>query len=349
MIVSAIEASNKELIRTIKKENEETRATICKENKETRETLRKIAEEFQETLAEKKKNEACESPILEKINECTSQIVSLFTYRTKPQQHLYKTDTEVLNAKRNMNSFWDQKLKARKAVFFKQYRNTRLNEIFSEELQKEKPEFPRKFLPVIKDYESEEEKQIKLELAKEKVKAQLKLQDIYKKRQLETIKNIDTEITNYVAEHHSKELTEKLLKHWEQECKSTEARAKDEFEKKVEWFKENWMVEKTHHKPQNLLHERKNEYKMKERRNPWKEQPKRKLNEKETSRDKLKSQQDQRSTNDIESAQSNDTLVETLDAISNNNFDKDLENSVITNSSTTEQQPDRFLSKNLSH
>ena len=114
-----------------------------------------------------------------------------------------------------MNSFWDQKLKAPKAVFFKQHRFTRLNDIFSEELQKEKPEFPRKFLPVIKDYESEEEKQIKLELAKEKVKAQLKLQDIYKKRQLETIKNIDTEITNYVAEHHSKELTEKLLKHWE--------------------------------------------------------------------------------------------------------------------------------------
>ena len=57
-----------------------------------------------------------------------------------------------------MNSFWDQKRKARKTVFFKQYRNTRLNEIFSEELQKEKPEFLRKFLPVIKDYESEEEK-----------------------------------------------------------------------------------------------------------------------------------------------------------------------------------------------
>ena len=68
---------------------------------------------------------------------------------------------------------------------------------------------PRNFLPVIKDYESKEEKQIKLQLAKEKVKVQLKLQGICKKRQLETIKNIDTEITNYVAEHHSKELTEK--------------------------------------------------------------------------------------------------------------------------------------------
>ena len=109
------------------------------------------------------------------------------------------------------------------------------------------------------------------------------------------------------------------------------------------------MLEKTHHKPQNLLHERNNEYKMKERRNPWKEQPKRKLNKKETSSDELKSQQDQCSTNDIEFAPSDDTLVETLDAISNNNFDKDLENSVITNSSTTDQQPDHFLSENPSH
>ena len=48
MIVSAIEASNKELIRTIKKENEEARATIRKENKETRETLRTIAEDFKD-------------------------------------------------------------------------------------------------------------------------------------------------------------------------------------------------------------------------------------------------------------------------------------------------------------
>ena len=177
----------------------------------------------------------------------------------------------------------------------------------------------------------------------------MKLQEIYKKRQLETIENIGTEITNYVAEHHSKELTEKLLKHWKQKCKSTEARAKDEFEKKVELFQGNWIAEKSHQKPENLPHERNNKYKMKERRNPWKKQPKRKLNEKGTSSDQSKSQQDQRSTNNIESTTSDDTLVETLDAISNNNFDKDLQNSVITNSSTTDQQPDHFLLKDSSH
>ena len=211
-----------------------------------------------------------------------------------------------------MNSFWNQKLKARKAVFFKQYRNARLNEVFSEELQKKKPEIPRKFLPVIKDYESEEGKQIKLELAKEKVKTQLKLEDIYKKRQLKTIKNIDTERTNYVAEHHSKELTEKLLKHWEQAFKSTETRAKVSLKRKYWLKKKKMVVEKVHKKPQNLPHERNNEYKMKERRNPWKESPKRKLNEKETSNDQLKRQQDQCFTNDTESARSDDTLVEML-------------------------------------
>ena len=53
------------------------------------------------------------------------------------------------------------------------------------------------------------------------------------------MKNIYTETTNCVAKHHYKKLTEKLLRHCEQERKSTEARAKDNFEKKLEWFKES--------------------------------------------------------------------------------------------------------------
>ena len=52
----------------------------------------------------------------------------------------------------------------------------------SKELQKEKLEIPCKFLPVITDYESEEEKQINLELAKEKVEARFKFQDISTRR-----------------------------------------------------------------------------------------------------------------------------------------------------------------------
>ena len=50
---------------------------------------------------------------------------------------------------------------------------------------------------------------------------------------------------------------------------------------------------------------------------------------------------------DIASAPSDDTLVETLDAARSNNFDKDLNDRVIKNSSTTDQQSDHFLSENL--
>lgn len=112
------------------------------ENKETRETLRKIVEEFHETLVETKNNEACESPILGKIN-------------AHRRLEVYLPIKEILNAKKkNMNSYWDKKRKTQKTVFFKQYRNARLNEIIQKELKNEKPQAPRKFLPVTRDHES---------------------------------------------------------------------------------------------------------------------------------------------------------------------------------------------------
>lgn len=73
----------------------------------------------------------------------------------------------------------------------------------------------------------------------------MKLQNIHKRRQLETIKTIYAEIKNYLVEHYSKELTKNLLRPLEQECKLIEARDKGKFDRKVEWFKENWVVEKT--------------------------------------------------------------------------------------------------------
>ena len=109
------------------------------------------------------------------------QVLGLLTYKIKQQQHLCKTDIGVLIVKRNMKGFRHQKRQARKAVFLKYHLNARLNDIFNERLQKKKPEIPRKFFIVIKDYENKEEKQLKLELAKEKLTAQLKLQDIYQK------------------------------------------------------------------------------------------------------------------------------------------------------------------------
>ena len=115
---------------------------------------------------------------------------------------------EVLNAKTKINNFSDQKFKARTIVFFKQYQNVKLTDIFTEGIQKEQATDSsfHKFPQVIKDYESEKEKQIKNETCKGKIKSTIKTSCIYKRRQLKTIKIIDAENMNYMAVHHSKEL-----------------------------------------------------------------------------------------------------------------------------------------------
>ena len=52
--------------------------------------------------------------------------------------------------------------------------------------------------------------------------------------------------------------------------------------------------------------------------------------------------QDRRFTSNIESAPSDDALVDTVDAISNNNFHKYLDNSFIKKTSTADQELDQF-------
>ena len=91
MILSESEASNKELIITIKKENEETRATIRNENGET---SQKNFRGILKNTCGNKKERSLRKPDIWK-NE-----YKLFSYQTKPQQHLYKTDKEVLSAKK---------------------------------------------------------------------------------------------------------------------------------------------------------------------------------------------------------------------------------------------------------
>ena len=148
-----------------------------------------------------------------------------------------------------------------------------------------------------------------------------------------------------MVDHNSEILTEKFLRHWERENKSTEFRGKVELRKEVGWFKglDSWkksittksFIRKKTKTKQNQKKTMNIKWKTE---NPRKEQTKRKLNEKETSNDQLKMQQDQCSISDIESAPSDDTLIETVDAISNNNFHKYSDNSFIKNSSATDQK-----------
>ena len=76
-----------------------------------------------------------------------------------------------------------KKYKLRNELFWKFHRNQRLEEIYTLELEKEKPNLLRKFLPNFSGTDSTKEKEIMDKLAKEKVRTELKLQAITYKRQ----------------------------------------------------------------------------------------------------------------------------------------------------------------------
>ena len=156
---------------------------------------------------------------------------------------------EISKAKESLQAEWNKKYKLHNELFWKFHRNQRLEEIYTLELEKEKPNLPRKFLPNFNGTESTEEKQIMDKLAKEKVRAELKLQAIRYKRQEESIKQIDSDMKNISKLSFNEHTSKELLNEWANQCKLGELKSQQEFSKKEEWLIKNWMTEKpaNHH------------------------------------------------------------------------------------------------------
>ena len=155
-----------------------------------------------------------------------------------------KMKEEILKAKESIQAERNKKYKLRNELFWKFHRNQRLEEIYTLELEKEKPNLPRKFLPNFNGIGSTEEKEIMDKLAKEKVRTELKLQAIRYKRQQETIKQIDSDMKNIFELSFNKHISKELLNEWANQCKLGELKSQQEFSRKEQWFIKNWMTEK---------------------------------------------------------------------------------------------------------
>ena len=93
---------------------------------------------------------------------------------------------------------WNEKYKSRNDLIWRHHRNTKLEELYNSELLKENPCIPQKFLPNYNGNETPEEKEIMQNLIKEKIRAESQLQKIRDERQLESVKQIDSEMTNLI-------------------------------------------------------------------------------------------------------------------------------------------------------
>ena len=129
-----------------------------------------------------------------------------------------KMKEEISKAKESIQAEWNKKYKLRNELLWKFYRNQRLEEIYT------------------KETEFTEEREIMDKLAKEKVRAELKLQAIRYKRQQESIKQIDFDMKNIFELSFTKHISKELLNEWANQCKLGELKPQQEFSKKEEWF-----------------------------------------------------------------------------------------------------------------
>ena len=102
--------------------------------------------------------------------------------------------------------------------------------------------YSSKVLTKLQGKETPEEKEIIQNLTKEKVRAELQLQKIRYERQLEYAKQIDNEMTNLIKSNFNEKIAMILQEQWTKQCQVGALKSIQEFSKKEQCFKENWMA-----------------------------------------------------------------------------------------------------------
>ena len=231
----------KEFIKVYLTECEETRRIIKEENEETRTLLKELITTIKDSSSQTRISQLETSTmIVSKLDACHYD--SMKTVKeTLSQMNRSQYTEDISNAKKTIEKTWQAKYKNRNDLFWRYHRNKRLEELYSDELRKENPNIPLKFLPNYSGKETPEEKQIMQNLAKEKVRAELQLQKIRYQRQLESVKQIDNEMINLITNNFDELIAAKLQEQWAKQCETGEFKSIQEFTKKEQWFKDNWM------------------------------------------------------------------------------------------------------------
>ena len=122
---------------------------------------------------------------------------------------------DIKSSRKNIGEIWNVKLKKRDDIFWRYYRNKKLNELFWEELEKENPILPSRF----------HSKQRECEL----FKTELKLFQVRFIWQQKFIMDIYIDMNNCIRNQHVKDIAVNLIQQWKKECQTAEEKAKARF------------------------------------------------------------------------------------------------------------------------
>ena len=91
---------------------------------------------------------------------CTNELKTEFREAIATTLKIQNSKDEVKNAKKNIEETWNDKLKKPDDIFWRYYKNRKLNELFRKELEKENPILPRRFQNKEREREAVEEYKI---------------------------------------------------------------------------------------------------------------------------------------------------------------------------------------------
>ena len=134
---------------------------IRRENQMTREVIQTLIEETKraanitKTLLEK--NTTTNTT----VQQCTNELQTEFREAIAATLKIQNNKDEVKSAKKNIEETWNDKLRKQEDIFWRYYKNKRLNELFREELEKENPILPRRFQFKQREREADEEYEIR--------------------------------------------------------------------------------------------------------------------------------------------------------------------------------------------
>ena len=193
-------------------ENEKTRKLIREENKETWKLLNELSLTIKDTSEQFIASQLDTTTMIAyKMEQRLNDTLKLLKERLSCSNG-NNIQEEVSKANEPIQAKENKKYELRNELFWKCYRNRRLEEIYT--LEPEKKVLPKKFLSKFTGTESIEEKEIMDKLAKEKVRTKLNLQTIRYKRQQESITEINSNIKNIFGLTFHEHISEGLFKEY---------------------------------------------------------------------------------------------------------------------------------------
>lgn len=208
----------------------------------------------------------------EKINSCDEKLDTIIRDCGKDNSMAFKTDTKlyktnvdditerqieidsqdaVYRKKKEMLSMWKTSLNQRKQAYWNAIRSEQLADIYEKWMKQDNIILPMKYRVKNIKHESAEETQVRINLAKQKMEADITLLRIRLPKYRNRYEECDQKMEEQISENTPNEIKEKVLNLWKLDISREAAKSEQILETKRKWL-ENYEESYGHEKVKTL-------------------------------------------------------------------------------------------------